>query len=256
MIHCTTLLAALPYWFRLQQCIRRFYDAGSGSPQRTAHLLNAGKYATSLLATLCAALGNYSQLNFSEISEWEWGKVVWFSVLCFGTAYAYIWDITMDWGFVERNPDGPWWCPYQLRRERIYPYKSLYYLAAVLNLMGRLAWALTITPHSLFTGVPRGVTTTIIAVVEILRRAQWSLFRLEYEYTNNPFGYRSVKEVPMMLNTEGYQDENEKEKKKAMSISSLVVIIVNTMVTAVILMALYWYRNHNEGPLPTPSPSA
>ena len=34
----------------------------------------------------------------------------------------------------------------------------------------------------------------------------WSVFRLEYEYTANPSNYRSVKEVPMMLNTEGYMD--------------------------------------------------
>ncbi len=32
-------------------------------------------------------------------------------------------------------------------------------------------------------------------VVELLRRAQWSLIRLEYEYTSNPSNYRSVKEV-------------------------------------------------------------
>ena len=34
----------------------------------------------------------------------------------------------------------------------------------------------------------------------------WSVFRLEYENTANPSNYRSVKEVPMMLNTEGYMD--------------------------------------------------
>jgi len=50
------------------------------------------------------------------------------------------------------------WCPYRLRDERVYPYKWIYYLAAVLNLMGRLAWALTITPHSLFTGMRRTAT--------------------------------------------------------------------------------------------------
>mmetsp|Transcript_16374 Transcript_16374/g.24098 ORF Transcript_16374/g.24098 Transcript_16374/m.24098 type:complete len:165 (+) Transcript_16374:1-495(+) len=161
----------------------------------------------------------------------------------------------MDWGLVQRNTGGAWWCPYRLRDERVYPYKWIYYLAAVLNLMGRLAWALTITPHSLFTGMPRAVTTTIIAVMEVLRRAQWSLFRLEYEYTANPFNYRSVKEVPMLLKTEG-QTDNENDKRTRFTFTSIIVILLNTLITALILTVIYWYRNHIDGPSPTPPPSS
>eukprot|EP00802_Teleaulax_amphioxeia_P007637 Tamp_07644.p1 GENE.Tamp_07644~~Tamp_07644.p1 ORF type:complete len:421 (+),score=39.79 Tamp_07644:1178-2440(+) len=248
------LITALPYWFRLQQCVRRFYDAGSGHPQRTVHLLNAGKYATSLAATCIAALGNYTQLNFDEMGSWDGGKIAWFTVLVLSTVYAYVWDVTMDWGFVERFPEAPWWRRYRMRGERIYPSVWVYYAAAVLNLLGRLAWALTITPHSLLKGVPRSISTTTIAVVELLRRTQWSLFRLEYEYTANPSNYRSVKEVPMMLNTEGYQEAAEKDKKKRPSVTAILVGAANSTLTLVILMVIYYYRTQDDSPTPTPPP--
>jgi hypothetical protein len=54
----------------------------------------------------------------------------------------------MDWGLIQKHRGAPWWRRYRIRDERIYPYLWVYYAAAVLNLLGRLAWALTITPHS------------------------------------------------------------------------------------------------------------
>ena len=44
---------------------------------------------------------------------------------------------------------------------------GIYVAAAALNLVGRLAWAATITPHSIFNGVPRSVSSTVTAVMEV-----------------------------------------------------------------------------------------
>ncbi|KNC71706.1 hypothetical protein SARC_15753, partial [Sphaeroforma arctica JP610] len=38
----------LPAWFRFAQCLRRYFDTGSAYP----HLVNAGKYTASLVATI------------------------------------------------------------------------------------------------------------------------------------------------------------------------------------------------------------
>mmetsp|Transcript_6742 Transcript_6742/g.15765 ORF Transcript_6742/g.15765 Transcript_6742/m.15765 type:complete len:707 (-) Transcript_6742:165-2285(-) len=234
------LITALPYWWRMQQCIRRFYDAGPGHPTRPAHLLNAGKYLTSLVAICLASLGDYTSLDFSQISTWGTGKIAWFILLCVGTIYAYAWDIFMDWGLVERIPpsDGPRkWFPYRLRQNRIYP-TPFYGWCAVSNLFGRLFWALTITPHGVFAGVPRGVSTTSVAVVELLRRAQWSLLRVENEYLSNPSNYRSVKDVPMILHTEMYMEEASDPKKR--SITAYIVGGINTVLTIIIVVVIYF----------------
>ena len=53
------ILTCLPYWFRLQQCVRRFYDAKRGSRERVEHVVNAGKYVVSLVAICLASAGGY-----------------------------------------------------------------------------------------------------------------------------------------------------------------------------------------------------
>ena len=60
----------------------------------------------SLAATCIAAVGDYSQLNFDDAASWNAGKVAWFTVLCVGTAWAYVWDLTMDWGLLQRSRGG------------------------------------------------------------------------------------------------------------------------------------------------------
>jgi hypothetical protein len=73
------------------------------------------------------------------------------------------------------------------------------------NLVGRFAWAVTITPHMnrgvffIFSGLTNEGLATLVAVVELLRRAQWTFLRLENEYLNNAAHYRSVVAAPMLL---------------------------------------------------------
>ena len=94
------ILTCLPYWFRLQQCVRRFYDAKRGSRERVEHVVNAGKYFVSLVAICLASVGGYVKIRESSLRE-DPGEAAWAFFLVLGTAYAYLWDIVMDWGLVE-----------------------------------------------------------------------------------------------------------------------------------------------------------
>ena len=50
------VITAIPYWIRLQQCVRRFYDAKQGSRERIEHVVNA---ATALNAEqICIVYGH------------------------------------------------------------------------------------------------------------------------------------------------------------------------------------------------------
>ncbi|CAE8680203.1 unnamed protein product [Polarella glacialis] len=73
------IIGGAPFLFRLFQCARRFRDTG----QRN-HLLNFGKYAASLLVVIVSRL---HPSTFAIVST---------SVVA--TAYAVIWDVSMDWG--------------------------------------------------------------------------------------------------------------------------------------------------------------
>ena len=94
---------------------------------------------------------------------------------------------------------------------RVFRSKTFYAWAMVSNLVGRFAWAVTITPHGkggVFfilngAGLTGEAAGTFVAVLELLRRAQWTFLRLENEYLNNSARYRSVVAAPMLLDDVG-----------------------------------------------------
>jgi len=38
----------------------------------------------------------------SAQDKWTVGRICWFSCLCVGTVYSYLWDVLMDWSLLER----------------------------------------------------------------------------------------------------------------------------------------------------------
>merc|ERR1711974_415221 len=49
------ILSALPAWFRFAQCLRRYKDTREAFP----HLVNAGKYSTTLFVTVFSFMNSY-----------------------------------------------------------------------------------------------------------------------------------------------------------------------------------------------------
>ena len=162
----------------------------------------------SLVAICLASAGGYVQIRgrFRE----DPGELAWVFFLVLGTAYAYLWDVVMDWGLVEiEMPDsrsekragGTWgWrlpvVRWAFTRERVFRGKAFYAWALISNLAGRLAWAVTVTPHgagaafllrlglgarrqanfgrSWLWTTSRASPWAFVAVLELLRRAQWT----------------------------------------------------------------------------------
>ena len=212
------VITAIPYWIRLQQCVRRFYDSQRGSRERIEHVINAGKYATSLVSIGLASVGRYSAIDGPFWSDP--GRVAWISCLFIGALYSFAWDVVRDWGLVEvslatdgstaestrwRFPVFPLKIRWKTTRDRVFRSTWFYAWAMCSNLVGRFAWAVTITPHMnrgvffIFSGLTNEGLATLVAVVELLRRAQWTFLRLENEYLNNAAHYRSVVAAPMLL---------------------------------------------------------
>mmetsp|Transcript_8060 Transcript_8060/g.32568 ORF Transcript_8060/g.32568 Transcript_8060/m.32568 type:complete len:917 (-) Transcript_8060:61-2811(-) len=211
------VITAIPYWIRLQQCVRRFYDSQQGSRERIEHVINAGKYTMSLVSIGLASVGRYSAIDGPFWSDP--GRVAWISCLFIGALYSFAWDVVMDWGLVEvsktdstadstenlRFPVFPLKIRWKTTRDRVFRSTWFYAWAVCSNLVGRFAWAVTITPHMnrgvffIFSGLTNEGLATLVAVVELLRRAQWTFLRLENEYLNNAAHYRSVVAAPMLL---------------------------------------------------------
>lgn len=163
------LIAGIPACWRLLQCIRCYRDT-----RIKTHLGNAGKYLVSILVSVFSCLRGNFDCSYLDI--------VWFTLIVISTGYTFSWDVYFDWGFL-RDRTGK---HIILRPMLVYRPRVLYYIAIISNLIMRLMWTLTISPEFLErTSLAPDVFTTLLAIVEIIRRAQWNIYRLENQHVAN-----------------------------------------------------------------------
>ena len=176
-------VAFIPYWFRLMQCFRRYYET-----KLNANLKNAGKY----FANICVQGAAIPMFMYKEkmIPEVFWTFV---GINIFSTCYSYYWDLYMDWGFFRGTGKDPKF----LRHKLLYPV-CFYYFAAATNLMMRAMWILPLFrenyKYSAFAYNQCDIT--LLMLIEALRRTQWALIRIENENVNNFERYRNVLQIP------------------------------------------------------------
>lgn len=133
------VVAMLPAWFRLAQCIRRYRDTKEAFP----HLANALKYSMSFFVVIFSSLSfvtgslndhyfidvKYTHLQsagivylFSLSTGSHLGSTnnpylyLWILASIVSSCYAYTWDIKMDWGLLEWKADDNRF----LREETVY----------------------------------------------------------------------------------------------------------------------------------------
>lgn len=184
------IVAVIPYWWRLLQCLRRLYeekDAIQG--------FNGLKYFSTILAV---STRTAYTLNRGVV----WKYIAWIASAV-ATIFGTYWDIVIDWGLLRRNSKN-----YLLRDKLLIPHKSVYFVAMVLNVFLRLAWMQTVMSVTIFSLNGQTLIATV-AALEIIRRGIWNFFRLENEHLNNVGKYRAFKSVPLPFN---YDDDEDKEE--------------------------------------------
>lgn len=72
-----------------------------------------------------------------------------------------------------------------LRRLLMYPSHYVYYIAIVLDLILRFMWVASLVPKELFGSFVGPQLSFFLCSMEIIRRAMWGVFRLEYEHLKN-----------------------------------------------------------------------
>mmetsp|Transcript_82879 Transcript_82879/g.130316 ORF Transcript_82879/g.130316 Transcript_82879/m.130316 type:complete len:432 (-) Transcript_82879:29-1324(-) len=166
------ILSLLPFWVRFWQCVRSFIDSG-----RKKHIFNGLKYCSSI-TVIFLSLTDYTK--------------TWFAMAIFSTCFSYTWDILQDWGLgpdrirsflhgetFGRTPKWP-----LTRPVCIYP-RWVYIFIPLTNLVARCGWAIVISPGQ---KVLKNHLVLLLGCVELLRRAQWSILRVEWEYVHHTFG--------------------------------------------------------------------
>jgi hypothetical protein len=90
------------------------------------------------------------------------------------------------------------------RRKRLYPVR-FYYWAVASDFLSRLMWILTISPESIGIIMSTEYFLLILVSVEVMRRGQWNLIRVENEQLNNSENFRAVSELTLPLPEESFR---------------------------------------------------
>ncbi|CAL8469057.1 g8598 [Coccomyxa elongata] len=161
---------ALPYAWRLCQCIRVYRDTGV----RT-NLFNALKYSTAFPVIIFSAM-KYQV----PVEDWHgFYKPLWLAAALLNSSYSYFWDIERDWDIQWFTAPGERRCglPRPVLRSELFFQRAFYYYLMASNLLLRLAWTYKLSPHL------RRNHDTVLAftLLEAFRRFQWVPVRVEVE---------------------------------------------------------------------------
>ncbi|ORX66306.1 EXS-domain-containing protein [Linderina pennispora] len=96
------LVVAMPYAFRLRQCVNEYMKAPRHSSEAKRHLANAVKYASSFPVICLSATQKkvvVRGLLGAKSSDWSIGFVfgLWILSVAFNSLYSFYWDIAFDW---------------------------------------------------------------------------------------------------------------------------------------------------------------
>ncbi|KAK6798636.1 hypothetical protein RDI58_006339 [Solanum bulbocastanum] len=198
VLHMVMYGANIYYWrrFRVNYPFIFGFKQGTELGYRQVLLLASG---LSLLA-LAAALYHLDMDTDPKTQSFQTKRGTFWRVMAASTsgvttvANTY-WDLVIDWGLLQRNSKNPW-----LRDKLLVPYKIVYFVAIVLNIILRLVWMQLVLDFQELPFLHRRAFIAIVACLEILRRGMWNFFRLENEHLNNVGKYRASKSVPLPFN--------------------------------------------------------
>ena len=155
---------ALPYLWRLVQCVRIYYVLGE-KPQ----LVNALKYFTAFPVIYLST----AKYHIERDTWLAFYKPLWIVSAIINSFFSYYWDISRDWdlGLFSLAPGGH----SNLRHDLVYTNKEFYQWAIVSNLFLRITWTFKLSAQL------RGMIglSLFISFLEVFRRFQWLFIRIE-----------------------------------------------------------------------------
>jgi hypothetical protein len=157
------LIGIYPYFIRFLQVIKTMKEKNIIFPD----ILNAIKYTLSILV----AISSYYSKTIEFFSK------TWLLIAAFSSCWSYCWDMKMDYGLLQYGSPHLF-----LRKDLFYKRKWIYYTAMFLNLLGRFAWVLTISPDIVYRWIRPEFFLMVIYMIEMCRRGMWNFFRIELKH--------------------------------------------------------------------------
>ena len=159
----------LPFWVRLMQCMRGYHDT-----HNTLHLWNGLKYSCSI--------------GVAVLARFHGRTAAWLTLSIIATTYSGLWDIFLDWGhgppWLRRLIDGDRFANLRaakgwgMWRPHTHVSRRQIYVVVAANLLMRCTWTIYVAPGKVVTTQH---TILLWGLIELVRRAVWSYFRVEWE---------------------------------------------------------------------------
>jgi hypothetical protein len=163
-----------PLWWRYSQTLRQVWE----QKKRWPYLGNSAKY---FFAAQIAMWGVFDPRKTES--------KIWIAGFILSTLYQIWWDIFQDWELLVWSPGSR--VRFELRTERLFRSKAMYYSILIVNIFLRFGWTLTFLPSRYLS--PSGAlldtfsvdfetfVAPTLAFAEIIRRTIWGLIRFELE---------------------------------------------------------------------------
>lgn len=165
--------------------MRIIYDSKKINPQS----LNIVKYIFAILVAIISSLASNS-----------FYRSLWWIVALISTIYSYLWDIKMDFGFLQ--PYSPNW---PLRDKLSYQEKGFYYLCMISNLFLRFLWVLSVSPEVVYRFIRPEFLSFLIYSMEVTRRGMWNFIRVELKHIELCKEFRVTVDVDLPFKKVGDQ---------------------------------------------------
>ncbi|KAK9766111.1 protein-ER retention protein [Basidiobolus ranarum] len=179
------LITALPFIFRLRQCISEYLSSrDSGS----RHLANAIKYASAFPVVFFSALMHREDEDENSILF-----SLWLMFVLFNSIYSFYWDVVMDWDLGNTpSQQSKSSFPPLLRPVLMFQEPSIYYLTILLDFFLRTSWSLKLSDHAHLKEII--ASGFVMEGAEIMRRWLWVYFRAEKEWITKRYGSSTLRD--------------------------------------------------------------
>lgn len=167
LVNLDLLLSTIPSGVRIFQCFREYIAMTD-----TELLFNAGKYCSNIPIIACTwYMRTHSD---SEIPKTFYSVQIW--LLLINSAYTFFWDVRMDWTIVSVTT---------LRKNKLTFAPRVYHFAITVDFILRFwwLWIYFYTQNSTSKFI---FFSSELYYFEVIRRANWIIFKLESEYVNRP----------------------------------------------------------------------
>ena len=202
------LIGIYPYCIRFLQVIKTMWEKKIIFPD----ILNAIKYVLSILV----AISSYYSKTIDIFGR------TWLLIAGFSSCWSYCWDMKMDYGLIQNGTRN-----FLLRNDLFYKKNWIYYTAMILNLMGRFAWVLTISPDVVYRWIRPEFFLMVIYMIEMCRRGMWNFFRIELKHidlcnhfqVSDKIALPSFAKIKELISKEELRSSSNKDNKKERKMS-------------------------------------